>query len=86
MTLFKKSVYITDTSTEKMKHDEMEDPEIVERINATNDPYWFGILYDRYSKTVYNKCLFLLHERSDAEDITHDIFLKVFISLKQFKG
>lgn len=68
-----------------MKHEEIQDPELIDRINTTNDPYWFGILYDRHSKAVFNKCLLLLKSNSDAEDLTHDIFLKVFLSLKQFK-
>ncbi|OJW33444.1 MAG: hypothetical protein BGO54_09315 [Sphingobacteriales bacterium 46-32] len=67
-------------------YSEMPDAELVEQIRKTNDPYWFGILYDRYSKPVYNKCLMFIKKPEDAKDLTHDIFLRVFISLSQFKG
>jgi RNA polymerase sigma-70 factor (ECF subfamily) len=69
-----------------MHYENIQDSELIERIKQTNDPYWFGILYDRYVKKVYNKSLGFLKDQQDAEDLTHDIFLKVFISLKQFQG
>ena len=69
-----------------MDNDSILDSELIERINNSKDSYWFGVLYDRHEKVVYNKCLSMLKNQTDAEDLTHDIFLKVFISLKHFKG
>ena len=69
-----------------MKYDSMHDSELIEKINASGESFWFGILYDRHEKLVYNKCLSMLKNQTDAEDLTHDIFIKVFVSLKQFKG
>ncbi len=69
-----------------MAYDSMLDSELVEKFNTTSDIFWFGVLYDRHEKTVYNKCVSMLKNQTDAEDLTHDIFLKVFINLKQFKG
>jgi RNA polymerase sigma-70 factor (ECF subfamily) len=46
----------------------------------------FGVLYDRYIKVVFNKVLITFGNFQDAEDITHDIFLKIFLRLKTFKG
>ncbi len=69
-----------------MKYDSMQDSELIEKINASGDSFWFGVLYDRHEKIVYNKCLSMLQNQTDAEDVTHDIFIKVFFSLKQFKG
>ena len=69
-----------------MEHDSILDSELIEKINASSDAFWFGVLYDRHEKIVYNKCLSMLKNQTDAEDLTHDIFIKVFISLKQFKG
>ncbi len=72
--------------TLKMRQATKTDIEIIERIKETNDLYWFGILYDSHARAVYNKCLLFIHNKPDAEDLTHDIFLKVFISLKEFRG
>ncbi|PCJ92732.1 MAG: RNA polymerase subunit sigma-70 [Flavobacteriaceae bacterium] len=46
----------------------------------------FGRLYDRYAKMVYNKCYGFAKTRSEAEDLTQDIFLLLFVKLKTFKG
>lgn len=62
------------------------DIELIARITRTNDPHWFGILYDRYSKRVYNKCLMFVKDPTEAEDLAHDIFVKAFLHLKQFRG
>jgi len=64
----------------------IEDDKLVRRIAATNDTFLFGILYDRYSKVVYNKCLSFVRDKQEAEDLTHDIFVKLFISLRKFSG
>lgn len=64
----------------------LSDEELVERIVANNDPLLFGRLYDRYAKMVYNKCYGFAKSDSEAEDLTQDVFLQLFIKLKTFKG
>ena len=44
----------------------------------------FGILYDRYSEKVYHKCISFVKDLDEAKDVTHDVFLKTFISLSKF--
>lgn len=44
----------------------------------------FGILYDRYSAKVFQKCLGMTRDRDLAKDLTHDIFLKAFVNLTKF--
>ncbi len=46
----------------------------------------FGLLYDRYVKRVYNKCLGFSKSSDEAEDLTQDVFLMLFIKLASFKG
>jgi len=46
----------------------------------------FGELYDRFSKRVYNKCLGFSKSQEEAEDLTQDVFLMLFIKLSSFKG
>ncbi|NNC35120.1 MAG: RNA polymerase sigma factor [Croceitalea sp.] len=46
----------------------------------------FGVLYDRYAKMVYNKCYGFAFSQAEAEDLTQDVFLMLFIKLASFKG
>lgn len=62
------------------------DEELVKQIVANNDPMLFGKLYDRYAKMVYNKCYGFAKSEDEAEDLTQDVFLQLFIKLRTFKG
>lgn len=46
----------------------------------------FGILFERYKKGIFNLCLRMLGKYEEAEDITQDIFVKVYENLNSFKG
>ncbi len=60
------------------------DEEVVKLILTKKDPKHFEIIYDRYSKVIFNKCLSFVQERKIAEDMSHDILLKVYLSLASF--
>jgi RNA polymerase sigma-70 factor (ECF subfamily) len=64
---------------------ELSDEELVKAIVLKNDTLLFGILYDRYAKLVYNKCRGFSRYDDEAEDLTQDIFLKLFVKLNTFK-
>jgi len=64
----------------------LSDEELVETIVSSNDTLLFEILYDRYAKMVYNKCRGFSKRDDEAEDLAQDIFLKLFVKLKTFKG
>lgn len=64
----------------------LSDEELVKQIVANNDPMLFGKLYDRYAKVVYNKCYGFAKSADEAEDLTQDVFLQLFIKLRTFKG
>ena len=64
----------------------LSDEELVKRIVAHNDPLLFEALYDRYAKMVYNKCYGFAKSDDEAEDLTQDVFLQLFIKLNMFKG
>ncbi|MGV6831039.1 MAG: RNA polymerase sigma factor [bacterium] len=68
------------------KYSDLSDEELIERIVSTNDTLLFEILYDRYARMVYNKCLGFSKSNQEAEDLTQDIFLKLFVKLASFKG
>ena len=66
-----------------MKH--LEDEQFVRLFLETQRNTYFEALYERYSTKVYRKCLSFTHDQAQAEDYTHDIFLKVVLNLNQFK-
>lgn len=92
MTFLKKLCFIIignqfgNKSVSKSVHDKYTDNELVEKIITYNDSLLFGELYDRYSQLVYNKCLSFSKSDKEAEDLTQDIFLMLFIKLGSFKG
>ncbi|MDF4204470.1 RNA polymerase sigma factor [Maribacter sp. SA7] len=92
MTFLKKLCFIiignqfNEKSVSGGKKEEYTDLELVERIVANNDSMLFGVLYDRYSKLVYNKCLGFAKSNKEAEDLTQDIFLMLYVKLGSFKG
>jgi len=46
----------------------------------------FGELYTEHSRAIYYLCLRMLSDPDKAEDATHDVFLKAFRKMKQFRG
>ncbi|TVQ94351.1 MAG: RNA polymerase sigma factor [Bacteroidetes bacterium] len=62
------------------------DEELVRKIAKTRDTTLFEELYNRYAKIVYNKCFNFTNQYAVAEDLTHDIFLKLYLSVHQFSG
>ncbi len=46
----------------------------------------FAALYEAHSRQVYYLCLRLLSDPAKAEDATHDVFLKAWRKLDQFRG
>jgi RNA polymerase sigma-70 factor (ECF subfamily) len=46
----------------------------------------FAELYEAHSRQIFYLCLRLLGDPTKAEDATHDVFLKVWRKLDQFRG
>jgi len=64
----------------------LSDEDLVFKIVETNNTQLFAVLYDRFSKVVYNKCYGFSNNKEEAEDLTHDVFIRLFVKLKTFKG
>ena len=64
----------------------LNDEELVYKIVATNNTHLFAVLYDRYAAVVYNKCYGFSKNKEEAQDLTHDVFIRLFIKLRTFKG
>lgn len=61
------------------------DEELVKLFVETQENKYFEKLYERYSTKVYHKCISFVKDNSKAEDLTHDIFLKLIFKLGTFK-
>lgn len=46
----------------------------------------FSILVDRYKDLVFTLAIRMLKQREEAEEVSQDVFVKVFKSLHKFKG
>lgn len=71
------------------KHDSaisLSDEELVKLIIESRNTKIYGILYDRYSQKVYSRCLKFVSQVEEAQDLTHDLFIKVFYNLSKFQN
>ena len=64
---------------------QLSEPEAIRRAQR-GDAVAFGHLYKSHSKHVYSVCLRMLKNTSDAEDLTQEIFLRVFRKIGTFRG
>src|SRR3954463_8078341 len=46
----------------------------------------FGAIYEEHSRPIFYLALRMLSNAAQAEDATHDIFLKAFRNMRQFRG
>ncbi|MDO5980980.1 RNA polymerase sigma factor [Flavivirga spongiicola] len=63
----------------------LSDEDLVKAIVKDNNTLLFETLYDRYAMLVYNKCFGFAKDEDEAEDLTQDVFLKLFVKLGSFK-
>lgn len=68
------------------KMDTFSDEELVRLYVETQRNAYFERLYKRYCDKVYRKCLSFTKDPVRAEDLTHDIFLKLVVKLSGFRG
>lgn len=62
----------------------MQDHELIEKIK-TGDSHAFKELFERYKSLVINICYRLVGNKEEAEDLTQEVFFKVYKSVKTFK-
>ena len=63
----------------------MNEQELIQLLRVKNEPA-FKWLVDTYHQRVYNTVLSLVQNESDAEDVTQEVFIKVFESISSFRG
>jgi len=58
--------------------------------SSARRPVWespeFGAIYEEYSRQIYYLALRFLGDPTQAEDATHDVFLKAYRKLGEFRG
>jgi RNA polymerase sigma factor (sigma-70 family) len=64
--------------------EELQDESIVARI--TTGERLFGVLYERYRTRTFALAFGMTGQREQAEDLTQEIFIRVFEKLNTFQG
>jgi RNA polymerase sigma-70 factor (ECF subfamily) len=59
--------------------------ELIQKIRNGNTVA-FSDLVDDHKDLVYTLCIRMLGNREDAEEVSQDVFIKVFTALRNFKG
>jgi len=72
------------SATAEITH--LTDEELIKEITASGSQRYVGELYRRYSSKIFRRSISLVKDQAAAEDITHDIFMKILYSLSSFKG
>jgi RNA polymerase sigma-70 factor (ECF subfamily) len=58
----------------------------VVRLAQQGDPVAFERIYRTHNRKVYTLCLRMVGDRTDAEDLTQEVFLQLFRKIHQFRG
>jgi RNA polymerase sigma-70 factor (ECF subfamily) len=71
-------------SVMSQRADEISDEQLMSRLGGPGVETAISTLYDRYSRTVFGVGLKILGDRSSAEELVQDVFLKVWRSASTF--
>jgi RNA polymerase sigma-70 factor (ECF subfamily) len=61
----------------ELSHLADEDVRLLQQI-AQEDRQAFGVFYDRYSNVLFSTALRILNDRTEAADVTQDVFLQIW--------
>jgi len=61
------------------------DEEIIKQI-LLGDKNNYTILVEKYQQMIFRTCIGFLHDKDEADDLTQEIFIKVYLSLTHFKN
>ncbi len=64
----------------------VKDEDLVSLYVESQKNQYFEELYERYSEKVYRKCFSFVKDQSKAEDLAHDIFLKIITKIGTFNA
>lgn len=61
------------------------DKDLILAFQRTQSNQIFTFIYDRYTTFVYRKCLLMTGSEADAQDLTQEIWIKVYFYLEKFR-
>ena len=64
----------------------MNQSEVLVNKLKTGDQAGFGAFMELYQDMVYNTALSIVQNADDADDITQEVFVQVYLSINSFKG
>jgi RNA polymerase sigma factor (sigma-70 family) len=67
------------------KYSSHNDEELVALYVTSQRNEYFEEIYERYANKVYRKCYSFVYNQEKAEDLTHDIFLKLIMKIGTYK-
>lgn len=67
------------------KFSNLKDEELVALYVSSQRNEYFEEIYERYANKVYRKCYSFVYNQEKAEDLTHDIFLKLIVKIGTYK-
>lgn len=77
--------YLTIEQTASQVPQYAADEDVIDRYLSDQSHKDFEILYTRYSKKVFGKCLSILKDEEKAQDATQEIFVKIILNLDKFR-
>jgi len=61
------------------------DKDLILSFQKTQSNKTFEFIYDRYASFVYRRCLLMTDSEADAQDLTQEIWIKVYFALDNFR-
>ena len=61
------------------------DRDLILSFQQTQANEIFELVYDRYASFVYRKCLLMTESEADAQDLTQEVWIKVYFGLENFR-
>lgn len=62
----------------------MEEKKIIEHLK-NGDEFIYKYVYEKYVRMVFNVCYRMTNSKSEAEDVSQDVFIKTFNSIHTFR-
>ena len=62
------------------------DEELVALFLKNKDKHYFEAIYERYERKVYGRCMIILKDSEEAQDVMQEVFVKVYFKLDGFRG
>jgi RNA polymerase sigma-70 factor (ECF subfamily) len=72
--------------TDVARTEKVIDDKILVEKSKKGDKVAFEQLVRLYSKYVYTNAFFILRDSHEAEDVSQEVFVKVYLSIKNFRG